>query len=139
MASGNDQTIHEIFADNDSENEDEFEGFDPEDISIDLNNENNENGRTDLFDSEKWGVGSRQDQEPLTFSTVPGRRVPLPETTTVSDYFNIFIKDDDFEEIATETIGIVAGKNGVEVTGSVLQYSLMSDCEIIPIARISAM
>jgi hypothetical protein len=28
---------------------------------------------------------------------------------------------------------------GVEVTGSVLQYSLMSDCEIIPIARISAM
>jgi hypothetical protein len=32
MASGNDQTIHEIFADNDSENEDEFE-----DISIDLN------------------------------------------------------------------------------------------------------
>jgi hypothetical protein len=36
MASGNDQTIHEIFADNDSENEDEFEGFDPEDISIDL-------------------------------------------------------------------------------------------------------
>jgi hypothetical protein len=25
MASGNDQTIHEIFADNDSENEDEFE------------------------------------------------------------------------------------------------------------------
>jgi hypothetical protein len=45
---------------------------------------NNENGRTDLFDSEKWGVGSRQDQEPLTFSTVPGRRVPLPETTTVS-------------------------------------------------------
>jgi hypothetical protein len=63
---------------------------------------NNENGRTDLFDSEKWGVGSRQDQEPLTFSTV-------------------------------------AGKNGVEVTGSVLQYSLMSDCEIISIARISAM
>jgi hypothetical protein len=61
--------------------------FDPEDISIDLNNENS---RTDLFDSEKWGVGSRQDQEPLTFSTVPGRRVPLPETTTVSDYFNIF-------------------------------------------------
>ena len=53
--------------------------------------------------TEKWGVGSRQDQEPLTFSTVPGRRVPLPETTTVSDYFNIFIKDDDFEEIATET------------------------------------
>ena len=45
MASGNDQTIHEIFA----ENEDEFEGFDPEDIYIDLNNEN---GRTDLFDSE---------------------------------------------------------------------------------------
>jgi hypothetical protein len=77
---------------------------------------NNENGRTDLFDSVKWGVGSRQNQEPLTFSTVPGRRVPLSETTTVSDYFNIFI-----------------------VTGSVLQYSLMSDCEIIPIARISAM
>ena len=67
-----------------------------------MNNEN-ENGRTDLFDSEKWNVGSRWDQEPLTFSTVPGRRVPLPETTTVSDYFNIFIKDDDFEEIATET------------------------------------
>jgi hypothetical protein len=37
------------------------------------------------------------------FDSVPGRRVPLPETTTVSDYFNIFIKDDDFEEIATET------------------------------------
>jgi hypothetical protein len=55
-------------------------------LSIDLNNEN---GRTDLFDSEKWGVGSRQDQEPLTFFTVPGRRVPLPETTTGSDYFPI--------------------------------------------------
>jgi hypothetical protein len=37
------------------------------------------------------------------------------------------------------SLDIVAGKNGVEVTGSVLQYSLMSDCEIIPIARISAM
>jgi hypothetical protein len=51
----------------------------------------------------RGGVGSRQDQEPLPFSTVPGRRVPLPETTAVSDYFNIFIKDDDFEEIAIET------------------------------------
>jgi hypothetical protein len=100
MASGNDQTIHGIFADNDSENEEEFEGFGPDDIYIDLNNENS---RTDLFDSEKWGVGNRQDHEPLTFSTDPGRRVPLPETTTVSDYFNIFMKDDDFEEIATET------------------------------------
>ena len=98
IAAGNDQTIHEIFADNDNGNDDEFEGFDPEDIDL-----NNENGRTDLFDSVKWGVGSRQNQEPLTFSTVPGRRVPLSETTTVSDYFNIFIKDDDFEEIATET------------------------------------
>jgi hypothetical protein len=29
--------------------------------------------------TEKWGVGSRQDQEPLTFSTVPGRRVKLPK------------------------------------------------------------
>jgi hypothetical protein len=43
MASGNDQTIHEIFADNDNGNDDEFEGFDPEDIDL-----NNENGRTDL-------------------------------------------------------------------------------------------
>jgi hypothetical protein len=34
IASGNDQTIHEIFADNDSGNDDEFEGFDPEDISV---------------------------------------------------------------------------------------------------------
>jgi hypothetical protein len=55
-------TVHFIYLNNDSVNEDEFEGFDPEDIYIDLNNEN---GRTDLFDSEKWGVGSRQDQEPL--------------------------------------------------------------------------
>jgi hypothetical protein len=30
------------------------------------------------------------------------------------------------------SLDIVAGKNGLEVTGSVLQYSLMSDCEIIP-------
>jgi hypothetical protein len=51
----------------------------PTDIDL-----NNENGRTDLFDSVKWGIGSRQNQEPLTFSTVPGRRVkksvgtPLP-------------------------------------------------------------
>jgi hypothetical protein len=29
MVSGNDQTIHGIFADNDSVNEDEFEGFGP--------------------------------------------------------------------------------------------------------------
>ena len=56
MASGNDQTIHEIFADNDSENEDEFEGFDPEDIYIDLHNEN---GRTDLFDPEQWVISLR--------------------------------------------------------------------------------
>ena len=100
MVSGSDQAIHGIFADNDSENEDEFEGLGPGDIYIDLNNENS---RTDLFDSEKWGVGNRQDQVPLTFSTGPGRRVPLPETTTVFDYFNIFMKDDNFEEIATET------------------------------------
>ena len=67
MASGNDQTIHGIFADNDSVNEDEFEGFGPDDIYIDLNNENS---RTDLFDSEKWGVGNRQDQEPLLFPQI---------------------------------------------------------------------
>jgi hypothetical protein len=45
MASGNYQTFHGIFADNDSENEEEFEGFGPDDIYIDLNNENS---RTDL-------------------------------------------------------------------------------------------
>jgi hypothetical protein len=73
MASDNDQTIPEIFADNDSENEDEFEGLGPGDIYIDLNNENS---RTDLFDSEKWGVGNRQDQVPLTFSTDPGKIGP---------------------------------------------------------------
>jgi hypothetical protein len=33
-----------IFADNDSGNDDEFEGFDPEDIDL-----NNENGRTDCL------------------------------------------------------------------------------------------
>jgi hypothetical protein len=27
----------------------------------------------------------------------------MVKSTRVSDYFNIFIKDDDFEEIATET------------------------------------
>jgi hypothetical protein len=69
-----DLTIHEIFADNDSENEDEFE-----DISIDLNNEN---GRTDLFDSEKWGVGSRQDQEPLTMNSLVISRSHIVDLTS---------------------------------------------------------
>jgi hypothetical protein len=46
LVSGSDQAIHGIFADNDSENEDEFEGLGPGDIYIDLNNENS---RTDLL------------------------------------------------------------------------------------------
>jgi hypothetical protein len=84
--------------------------------------------------SEKWGVGSRQDQEPLTFSTVPGRRVPLPETTTVSDYFNIFIKDDDFEEIATETNRYAEqyfeNNQNLESNKSVLPFSLFKSIDI---------
>jgi hypothetical protein len=38
MVSGSDQAIHGIFADNDSENEDEFQGLGPGDIYIDKGN-----------------------------------------------------------------------------------------------------
>jgi hypothetical protein len=79
---------------------------------------------------------------------------------SISDYFNIFVDSEDFEDMAMETnryaeqyfqknpnlsrcsrfrkwVSTTAAE-GVEVTGSVLQYSLMSDWDTSPIANIRA-
>ena len=101
MAS-DDQNIYEIFADTDSENEEQFEGFSDESD----NDENNTdlNDRNDLFDADNWTNGRRPAlHETPQFSQNPGRRPHIPDNATPLQYFNLFVNDNDFDEMATET------------------------------------
>ena len=100
-----DNSYLEIFADSDSDNEEEFEYFLPDDITNDNNQyEENFDSREYLFDSDKWDVGGRDNSHgPIKFTETPGRNYDVDENATVLDYFELFFDKDNYEEIAIET------------------------------------
>jgi hypothetical protein len=101
MAAGHDQTLYEIFADTDSENDEDFEGFDD-----DENMEVFEN-RDDFFYPENWSEGRKDPLngliEHVQFCENTGIKVQVANNASISDYFNIFVDSEDLEEMATET------------------------------------
>lgn len=104
MASDNDQNIYELFADTDSENEEEFEGFSNDDIENDENDNVDLENRHDLFDSDNWTNGRRDPHTEIPqFTENPGRNPDVSENATPLDYFNLFVNDNDFEQMASET------------------------------------
>lgn len=103
MAAGHDQNIYEIFiyeifADTDNEYDEEFEGFDD-----DENMEVFEN-MGDFFYPENWSEGRKDPLiEHVQFSENTGIKVQVANNASISDYFNIFVDSEDFEDMATET------------------------------------
>lgn len=95
----------EIFADTDSENEEEFEFFDAEDVNENFQSDENIDEHEYVFDAEKWDVGSRDNSEngPIKFVETPGRNYDINDSATPSDYFELYLDNNDFEEIAIET------------------------------------
>ena len=102
MAAGQDEYICEIFADTDSEYDEEFEGFD---INVD-DDENMEviENRDYFFDSENWSEGRKDPLiEHVQCCENDAIKVQVANNASISDYFNIFIDSEDFEDMATET------------------------------------
>jgi hypothetical protein len=101
MAADHDQNLYEIFADTDSENDEEFESFDD-----DENMEVFEN-RDDFFDPENWSEGRKDPLngliEHVQFCENTGIKVQVANNASISDYFNIFVDSEDFEDMVTET------------------------------------
>ena len=87
----------------DSDSEDEFEGFDADEIDSDRENRDDSDNEG-AFDIKNWAEG---DPEPtrLQFTGVPGvtDTAGLPDDPDVIDYFSVFVKNEDFEVMATET------------------------------------
>lgn len=91
--------FNELFNDSDSEGS-EFEGFTEDDIV-----EGNEQADID-FDPEKWEDGDRE-VAPLQCTAQPGMTAEaqekLPNDPKATDFFGLFVTDDDYETMATET------------------------------------
>ena len=94
MAAGHDQNLYEIFADTDSEYDEEFEDFDD-----DENMEVFEN-RDDFFYPENWSEGGKDPLngliEHVQFCENTGIKVQVANNASISDYFSIFVDSEDF-------------------------------------------
>ena len=102
MAAGQDQNICDIFADTDSEYDEEFEGFD---INVD-DDENMEviENRDYFFDPENGSEGRKDPLiEHVQFCENAGIKVQVAHNASISDYFNIFVDSEYVEDMATET------------------------------------
>ena len=99
-SSASDQNVDilELFADTDSVNGD-FEGFDP------LENDEDQDINDDwdyLFDVDNWEYRDRNPTV-LEFTPVPGRNRHVCDNASVCDFFNLFVTNDDFEDMSLET------------------------------------
>jgi len=52
---------------------------------------------------EEWEVGDVTVRTERSFTSIPGIRALVEQLQEPLDYLNLFIKDDDYDEIATET------------------------------------
>ena len=91
--------IDEIFADSDSD-EETFEGFDLEDVGNGVNQRNSSN--YDVLNDDQWIAGDR-DPEQLQFTGQAGVQKEISNPDSPLSYFELFVNDDDYENIASET------------------------------------
>ena len=90
--------IDEIFADSDSDGEDNFEGFDLSDLDNaqhDLDERN-----YNILNEDLWAEGDRE-PELLSFDQEPGPRRSISESPL--ETFGLFFDEEDYETIASET------------------------------------
>lgn len=91
--------IDELFADSDSEGEDNFEGFNLEDLE-DFTNVDESN--YDVLDEQLWNEGDRTPY-PLNFEKLPGLKSEVKDTDSPLEIFELFLNDTDYENISQET------------------------------------
>ena len=96
--------IEKLFADSDSDGEENFEGFDLEELETSRNVQNNLDDRNyvNVLDENSWERGDRVPQN-LTFSSQHGLLKDIDNTDLPIDIFELFLENDDFEQIANET------------------------------------
>ena len=83
--------------------EENFEGFDLEDLETSRNAQNNLDDRNNnVLDENLWERGDRVPQN-LTFSGQHGLLKDIDNTDSPIDIFELFLENDDFEQIANET------------------------------------
>ena len=97
-----------MFADSDSDGEENFEGFDLEELETSRNAQNNLDDRNyNVLDENSRERGDRVPQN-LTFSSQHGLLKDIDNTDSPIDIFELFLENDDFEQIANETNKYVA-------------------------------
>ena len=86
----------------DSDSGSEFDGFDADEIDSDR--EDRDQADDNSFDMANWAEGDAPPTR-LPFTGVPGitERAGLPDNPNVIDYFNVFVKEEDYESISQET------------------------------------
>ena len=94
--------IEELFADSDSDGEGNFEGFDLEELETSRDAQNNLDDRNYVLDENSWERGDRVPQN-LTFSDQHGLLKDIDDTDSPIEIFELFLENDDFEQIANET------------------------------------
>ena len=95
--------IEELFANSDSDGEENFEGFDLDELETSRNAQNNLDDRNyNVLDENSWERGDRVPQN-LTFSGQHGLFKEIDDTDSPIEIFELFLENDDFEQIANET------------------------------------
>ena len=100
MASGFLPEIEEAFREHseDSDSEEEFEGFDLDD----LDENRDEISRAESFSMDNWAEGER-DPVDLNFASYAHCTQPIDDSFEPVDFFNLFLSQEDYETMADET------------------------------------
>nr|XP_022290940.1 piggyBac transposable element-derived protein 4-like [Crassostrea virginica] len=94
--------IDEIFADSDSDGEENFEGFDLEDFGPVEIERNQDNSNYDVLNEDLWAPGDRTPHQ-LTFTGKSGLCKELDDCDSPRKIFELFIDDSDYENVSEET------------------------------------
>lgn len=97
-----DNIIEEIFADSDSDGEDNFEGFDLEDLNTTELDDESIHANYNVLNSELWNEGDRTPL-PLSFEQEPGLQKEVSDSDSPIEYFELFLDDFDYQNISDET------------------------------------
>lgn len=97
-----DNIIEEIFADSDSDGEDNFEDFDLEDLNTTELDDESIHANYNVLNSELWTEGDRTPL-PLSFEQEPGLQKEVSDSDSPIEYFELFLDDFDYQNISDET------------------------------------
>lgn len=86
-----DNIIEEIFADSDSDGEDNFEGFDLEDLNTTELDDESIHANYNVLNSELWNEGDRTPL-PLSFEQEPGLQKEVSDSDSPIEYFELFFR-----------------------------------------------